>query len=249
LAFVRQAQDDIVVIDGVTSRDDHAALKNVVFSFDFNPNRQAISVASIYIKTNWEDENRLKLSWFVAAPWPLDEYYEATKNEEFFNSVRPFLVNDGSSHGNISEEMKDLVDQKYYFAGCSARWMFGNTISSVIKQIDKYFSSAPNFVDLLKGIVRLQNPDMVNHLACEQGSGGKRIFTSQYIVREAICKDGNEVVRLAYGVANSLQNASFTGWIVEMDFIRQIMDAKGAGLNVILANTNSLVLRFIQVSV
>jgi len=124
------------------------------------------------------------------------------------------------------------VDQKYYFAGCSARWMFGKTVSNVVQIIDKYFERAPNFVDLFKGNVGLESADMANHLACKQGSSGKRFFTSRYIAREAICKGGNEVVRLAYSVADGLQNDSFTGWIVEMDFIEQIKRAKGDGLGV-----------------
>ncbi|KAH9118063.1 hypothetical protein AeMF1_008614, partial [Aphanomyces euteiches] len=237
IRLVDNAQEDIVVIDGVTNRVDHADLESVVFGFDHNPNRKAISVASMSIKTNLEDENLLKLSAFEAAPWSLDEYYQATENEVFFKSVRHFLVNDECSE-DVSEESKvnddnhALIDEKYYYAGCSARWMFGTTIPDVIQQIDKYFRSAPNFVDLLKGIVGSQSPDMVNHLACEQGPSKNRFFTSQHISRKAISTGGDEIVRLAYGVANGLENDSFTGWIVEMDFIQQIMDAQGGGLDV-----------------
>ncbi|KAF0690557.1 Aste57867_18044 [Aphanomyces stellatus] len=236
--YVFDAQDDIIVIDGVTQND--ADLEKTVFDFHNSTSRQAVSVASMFMKRNYEDEDFLKISNFEAAPWSLDEYYTATENEEFAKSVNCILI-DGCCENEKEEEkeeekvnsnIKHLVDQKYYFAGCSARWMFQTTVSNVISQIGYYFARVPSFVDILKGNIGLQSLDMVNHLACEQGTAKQRFFTSQYIARIALDKDGHEAIRLAYGVADILGNNSFKGWIVEMDFIQQIKSAKGNGLNV-----------------
>ncbi|CAK4378272.1 unnamed protein product [Aphanomyces euteiches] len=225
LQFIGFAEDDIVVIDGVSNAVDHIALKKEVFSFDVNPNRQAICVASLtFSKTSPEDLERLKISSFEAVAWSLEEYYEATENEEFFQRVQPYLC-DG-------DDKKEQIDKKYYFAGCSARWMFGKDVSAVVDNIEKAFKRCGNVVDLLKGVVGHENPVVVNHLSCDQGSYGRRFFTSQYVARLAVERGGNEVIRLRYGVANGLENGSFAGWIVELDFIQQIKDAKGSDLEV-----------------
>jgi hypothetical protein len=38
---------------------------------------------------------------------------------------------------------------------------------------------------------------------------------------------------MAYGIASGLNNPSFTGWVVETDFINQVMLAKGKQLEIV----------------
>ncbi|KAF0686337.1 Aste57867_21839 [Aphanomyces stellatus] len=243
--YVIEAQDDILTQSGYD-----ADLEKKNFSFHHSTSRQAVSIASMFMKRNFEDEEFLRISEFEAAAWSLDEYYTATENEEFAKSVYSFLI-DGCSENEKEEEkeeekvksnIKHLVDQKYYFTGCSVRWMFQTTVSNVISQIETYFARVPSFVNILKGNIGQQSIDMVNHLACEQDTNKQRFFTSQYTARITLDKDGHEAIRLAYGVADIMGNNSFEGWIVEMDFIQLIKSARGNGLNV--TNMENRAIRF-----
>ena len=76
------------------------------------------------------------------------------------------------------------------------------------------------------------------------GSSNKKFFTSPFIAKIALREGGNEAVRLAYGIASGLRNPSFTGWVVEMDFISQIMACKGGSLT--LANDSWEVTDYVE---
>ena len=63
-------------------------------------------------------------------------------------------------------------------------------------------------------------------ILCVVSHRGGSFFTSHYIARQVLERGGKEAVRLAYGIASGLNNASFTGWVVEMDFVNQFVDSK-----------------------
>jgi hypothetical protein len=89
--------------------------------------------------------------------------------------------------------------------GCS-----GKPICAAIADINLYFASAPNCIDMLKGIVGERSIVSVNHLMCSyRGSSTRKFFTSAYIARIALQEGGFEAVRLAYGIASGLQSPSF----------------------------------------
>ncbi|KAF0684569.1 Aste57867_23487 [Aphanomyces stellatus] len=194
LEFVHQAKDDIVVIDGVTKDHNHTTLEEAVFYFELGRKKQAVSISSMAIKINVQDDKHLNISHFVALPWYLDDYILATRNDDFFNSIRPFL----ELHGLDDSKRQDAVIRKYFYAGCSARWMFQFTEAEIIQEVDNHLNEVGDIVEFLTTVV----------------------------------------IRSTYGLADGLQNGSFTGWVVEMDFIQQIMNAKGDALKLKSVNNS-----------
>ena len=135
--YIFKASDDIVVIDGVT----HANLSfesDMIAGFEKNKRRKMVSVSSMSTLTNPDHYSQIGISFFTAMPWSLDEYYEATKDDLFYEKVKSKLLIDGSDDtGEISRTT--LVEQKYYYAGCSARWMFQKNIDEVRFDINFFF--------------------------------------------------------------------------------------------------------------
>ncbi|KAG9408908.1 hypothetical protein AC1031_020820 [Aphanomyces cochlioides] len=224
LSFVEDAEDDIIVLNGLT--EDVRELGKRVFSFFKNDHRQAISIASVYVKTNCNDNECLRLSSFDMTPGTLDEYYAAVENEAFFTSVQPYLETD--------IDKKTAINHKFYFAGLSVRWMFGMNRSEVIQDIAKCFDHCPNSAIVLSDYSRPQSTLSVNYLSCDQGPDRTRFFTSQYIARLAMDKVGVDMICLAYQVAKRLNCDDMAGWVVEMDFVQQLKDATGSCLEVLL---------------
>ncbi|KAF0684567.1 Aste57867_23485 [Aphanomyces stellatus] len=70
--FVARSNMDIVVIDGVTDALEHRELEQAVFCFETKSHRQAVSIASMSIKSSTPDEDFYHISKFTALPWSLD---------------------------------------------------------------------------------------------------------------------------------------------------------------------------------
>jgi len=170
--YIMTTKADIVVIDGITDLFEHRQLAS--FVLDHSSKRQAIMVASLAVKTNIEDDEYKGISLLKSYPWTLEEYRSALADMQCFESVKTFLVDD-LKIALDDEELENIVLNKFYHAGCSARWMFG-----------------------------------------------KRLNT----------------------VTSELQNPSFTGWVVEMDFINQITSCKGGSVN--LRNEDWIVTDYIE---
>jgi len=223
---------DIIVIDGVTSLERHMEMCIGAFDFQHNSKRQAISVASMAFKTNVEDQDFREIGEFYSTPWEYTEYLSSFDDAEFCREVYRFMDTNECEKENemTDEEVKNIVKScapdKFYYAGCSARWMFSYPITKITKVVGDCLNRVSNIVDLLKGTVGPASMVSANHLMANF-EGHKQFFTSHYIAREALSQGGSEAVRLAYGIAQGLGNPSFTGWVVEMDFIHQVIASKG----------------------
>lgn len=103
-------------------------------------------------------------------------------------------------------------------AGClTFLLMMSNKILMII------FDKVPDSILLLKGLLGEKSMHSVNHLLVgyPSGTGGFRdFFVSQYVAREVLRSGKSEAMKLAYGIARGLNNPSFTGWVVEMDFVQ-----------------------------
>eukprot|EP00475_Leptophrys_vorax_P041606 TRINITY_DN7839_c0_g1_i5.p1 TRINITY_DN7839_c0_g1~~TRINITY_DN7839_c0_g1_i5.p1 ORF type:complete len:378 (-),score=89.30 TRINITY_DN7839_c0_g1_i5:71-1204(-) len=189
------------------------------FTWKSHPNRTSVQVASMQVRINQEDDDYNRISSFTMAPWTLEEFVSASCDDLFFKSV------EWAFEGLQAESREDLISEKFYFAGCSARWMFNCTVAQLKLKIERHLESCPNSMDLLKGIVDESSPVSVNHLwvgyPLKEGTF-RKFFVSKYVARRVLNSGGFEAVKLAYGVARGLNNPSFTGWVVEMDFIQQL---------------------------
>jgi GTPase SAR1 family protein len=220
---VSESDADIVVIDGVVGNDeDHKRYMKSLWEWRFNPNRKAIQVASMQVKINTTSDDIKGIIKFTLAPWSLEDYVCACRNDLFFDSV--FWAFEGTHE----EDIEDRIGEKFYFAGSSARWMFNYTIDEVKEKIIDHLEACPNSIDLLKGVIGQNSPVSVNHLWVGYRSelgGFRKFFVSQYVAREVLRSGGSEAVKLAYEIARGLNNPSFTGWVVEMDFVQRLSNS------------------------
>jgi hypothetical protein len=111
--------------------------------------------------------------------------------------------------------------------------MWAKSFSSVKYKIARCLKRVTDYIGILKGAIGEGIAGSVNHLMCDYREGS--FFTSQYVAKQVLGRGGHEAVRLAYGIAAGLNNPSFTGWVVEMDFLNQVVDANSRrnGLEVI----------------
>lgn len=218
--YVEYSQVDIVIVDGVVGNlDSHMRYMRSLLCWKVNPHRKSIQVASMQVRVNDEDDEYKHTLRFTMAPWTIEEYLAACRNDEFFQQVK-WAFKDLQA-----ENIDDLITQKFYFAGSSARWMFNCSLAQVKLKIGRHIDACPNSIDLLKGIVGQTSIASVNHLWVGypfEHERFRKFFVSKYAARCVLFSGGLEAVKLAYGVARGLNNPTFTGWVVEMDFILQL---------------------------
>jgi hypothetical protein len=237
--YVERATDDIVVVDGVTKEPHRMNIEDAMFVGLMTSKQQILSVSSVAATIKIEELNRFHISSFVAEPWSLEDYYSATNFASFFNNVEHNLVVDGASLDKTSKSyVRDVVDQKFYYAGFSARWMFEMSAEDVIKDIDDCLDSVLNIMDVVKGMVGSQNANAVNHLTTKSKAEKGRAFTSNYICKEIVQRGDDAVFHASYSLAHAAGNPSLRGWILELDFIHQIQKAVGRGLEVTCKDNN-----------
>jgi hypothetical protein len=108
---------------------------------------------------------------YIFGPWCLEYYMQACTNVEFFVSKRDiFEPNDDGpdpsepsnlSPETINENLKQTINEnhsatrnaqienKFYYAGASARWMVQETVPRIIEIIDIYMDKVSNSKFLL----------------------------------------------------------------------------------------------------
>jgi hypothetical protein len=218
--ILHDASEDIVVLDGVT--EDRRSLIDSIYCRNFL-NRKSVIVASTALKKNYQDLTFNKIHAFSATSWSIEDYYAAVENNDFYDGVKNMLTEESTvtSNGTCTMTPRQLVDQKYYFAGRSARWMFDFPLDQVKEFIEDSFSRVVDYGTYLDRSVGSKSPIVVNHLISSDV-----FFTSPFIARLFLRRGVDKDVHQAYGIALGLRNPTFTGWVVEMDFILQLIASK-----------------------
>lgn len=89
-------------------------------------------------KSRSDDDLYFKVKEIYIDSWTIDEYKSAVKDETFMTSVKTFL--DSSipvEESDETEDIEDLMNSKYYFAGGSCRYMFVYNTKMVIKSLEE----------------------------------------------------------------------------------------------------------------
>jgi hypothetical protein len=120
------------------------------------------------------------------------------------------------------------VEEKFYFAGASARWMFANTVHNVQAQVDLYVERVKNFEQLVNRSHGIRSSDSSNHLLVRyKGTDGpETFFVSRFALKKLLhaSRDRSDI-RRAYALAKQHNNPAFLGWVVEFDFLEQLADS------------------------
>ena len=173
-----------------------------------------------------DDILRIKLP-----PWTLQEYITACRDREFYNEVSCMFedLREGAANEDIAsltdEDREDLIAEKFFYAGGSARWMFNFTIKEVMEDIMDQFAYCDCLYHVRHG-GRGASASTVNHLwvgyPVASGEGLKKFFVSQYVAREALRLCGAADMEQMYLTARDLWNPSLLGWVIETDFIKTL---------------------------
>jgi hypothetical protein len=131
------------------------------------------------------------------------------------------------------EDIKqNRIRGKYYYAGGSARWMFGYGKTEVKTDVKNYIDKCEKKASISNGIKSDLGNLEYNHLRaqfpyCDVGDDMQQTnmtVISQYVLERISISIGEEeferFIKLAYSM--SKDNISFKGWVMELDFTHQL---------------------------
>jgi hypothetical protein len=132
--------------------------------------------------------------------------------------------------------IRDVVMQKFAYAGGSARWMMNVSTDEIDKEIDGYLKECPNMDDLLSFALGPESPLAKTHLYFSSRDNNDNTLYSMVSARATILaveQHGTNGVKQLYKHAAALKNPSFLGWVVEADLFNRcrngslVMEKKG----------------------
>jgi len=104
-----------------------------------------------------------------------EQYFIACKNDLFLKGVEKNLSG--------GENLEEKIDNKFFLAGGSARWMFGMTENNAVKDINNWIQTACDMELLVKGMMGDRSKQAVNHLlSCDKNQ--RSFIVSEYVARE-----------------------------------------------------------------
>ena len=143
--------------------------------------------------------------------WLLSEYQTALQNADFWNSVKHNFPEPGKD-GDLSS----VIEEKFFYAGHSARDMFARSISQIEVLLDMYLKKVNNASDLLAGTVGQAASEAVNHLmTCIRK---QNLIVSQYVSRQLVERTNDEFFKLARSRSMVKGAEPFDGWLFELEF-------------------------------
>ena len=232
------ANVDFLVFDGYKSTLQYKDCLSYLFPPEVRRKRFGMVISSLAGGIMPEDFGGLSptIKFFEHGPWLLEHYHAACENPDFFDSVRNKFdpIDDDDVIGDpSSEEMKVAmyraqVEEKFYFAGASARWMFANTVHNVQAQVDRYVEKVKSFEQLMSEGHGIRSSESSNHLLMRyKGTDGpETFFVSRFALKQLLhaSRDRSDI-RRAYALAKQHNNPAFLGGVVEFDFLEQLADS------------------------
>ena len=245
MELMKSSEADVVIFDGYKSDLRYKNCICALFPLPLFEKRKGIAVSSMAGGLQPENFGQIsrKISFFSFAPWSLQSQLEACANDEFFASVQdkfePYdsclsqhapAATAGFPPDAVSEYAvrKARVEEKYYFAGASARWMFAYTIAEIKAAVERHMDKVSNFNMLLDEAQGYQAKESYNHLLMRSKESGKTetFFVSRYVLKRLLHESrGSGNIQRAYDLAKRHANPSFLGWVVEFDFVEQLYES------------------------
>jgi hypothetical protein len=231
------ANVDFLVFDGYQSTLQYKDCLSFLFPPEIRQKRFGMVISSLAGGIVPEDFGGLSptIKFFEHGPWLLEHYFAACENPDFYNSVRNKFdpIDEDDVIGDPSSEMRVAmyraqVEEKFYFAGASARWMFANTVDDVQFQVGLYVEQVKDFDQLMKDGHGIRSSESSNHLLMRyKGTDGpETFFVSRFALKRLLHASGDKSdIRRAYALAKQHSNPEFLGWVVEFDFLEQLADS------------------------
>ena len=217
--YIKVSDADIIVVDGVVEANAQE-FSQVLFLWEgYRRHRKCVQVASTQLRLNNQDEAIMKILHYEMPPWTLQEYIAACRDGEFYNEVSCMFegLRSGVANEDVAswtgEDREDLIAEKLYYAGGSARWMFGYTTKQVERMIIEEFRRFGG-----------KSPYLWVGYPVAKDRGYWDFCVSQYFAREKLSFGGEAEIKMAYTSATCLRNPAFLGWVIDMDFIQYLHD-------------------------
>eukprot|EP00291_Cryptomonas_curvata_P008108 CAMPEP_0172188552 /NCGR_PEP_ID=MMETSP1050-20130122/21999_1 /TAXON_ID=233186 /ORGANISM="Cryptomonas curvata, Strain CCAP979/52" /LENGTH=515 /DNA_ID=CAMNT_0012863083 /DNA_START=572 /DNA_END=2119 /DNA_ORIENTATION=+ len=226
--MLNQSSANIIVFDGYGFKmgDRISEVLTTLMVQVMRCNSKVIFVSSLggNLKASELGLGRNDLTRFEMSPWTLEDYIAACADVDFFKSVRKFFAIE-STADTISA---DLLQEKYFYAGVSVRWMFEMDIDAIKAEIEMHFSEVRNPEALVDLSAASSTLDSSNHLLMRtRRSDGVFIsfFVSKYAMQHSIQKFHKKGIAWAYHLSAENRNRSHFGWVLELDFVTKLRAA------------------------
>jgi hypothetical protein len=183
------SQKCLLIVDGfLNSNIRHDQTREYAQSWrtadQYNRRLMIISSTSSRGKVNDGEDSLYRVREHLVPSWTRREYVDAVEIPELLSSVSSSL---GSSPpGTSVQGLQELIDQKFYFAGGSARHMFQFALKSVKESLDRALQSIPSRPPEGYFMMSSRAGYAVNRLVAlyQDGEDSRReIFVSAYVRR------------------------------------------------------------------
>ena len=200
-----------VVVDGAT---DSNKLQVVGPTISARRHKKNVFVTSYSIAP--PGEQMIGWNLYNMTSWTLDQYREACSDETFYDVIKGNLILD--DHSNVDLDKNDLLVNKFFLAGSSARWFFGMNIKDAIADIDTQIDRVSDDMALLKCSSGIKSVNLFSSFLSASSFGNSPII-SEYVVRCLTLKCEVAAVTLMSQHDSVKKNPSFHGWVVELAFL------------------------------
>jgi len=198
-------------------KDKHANLVSHAVAKWLIQGKKLVLVCSLQYVIKQETVQIYEVELLEMPSWTFQEYEAAYANQDFKKSIKKDVFPDGE---NDAEKLED----KYFVAGGSARWMFQFTLGDAIKDIEVQISKVGTDAQLLlKGLEGERSNTSISHLFCSLSN--ETFIISEYATRALADKCEASFLTSARNSSLAL-NPSFDGWILEAEFIFRLRAAE-----------------------
>ena len=162
-------------------------------------------------------QQRLKPIHPQPVSWALEEYKIACKNTDLWSQIAKTLGHDEQVEYNESKKF-EAVEEKFFYCGGSARWMFNLSISQITAAIDSKTEGFYNLQSFLSGSAGMSSPLAVNTLYQQfRGGSSTRIsfFISEYAMRRIVERIGDEASNFMWNWATASNHPPVRGLAYE----------------------------------
>lgn len=235
---------DVLVLDGVNRDSYNEALEQLIFWRKAGTNRAGFLTISNKIEElhPHELENMQEkglYNYFSEHSWILGEYLAMFVNKDgsasplFQDNVDVFrkeweIPGDNQAArkrdrtGNLKlASITEIITQKYFFVGGSARWMVRLTTSEAQDEIDKSIAEAKLVGDILDFNLGPKSPAAKTHLYGSMADNGgitRYSIVSERATQMLVNVYGQNGIKELYAHATNINNPAFLGWVIEADF-------------------------------
>ena len=181
--------------------------------------------------------------YFTMHSWILDEYMSAflsngqktrvfVENSAIFDQEWDIEVDGAQQSGTKRirdgrkkmSSVEEVINQKFAYAGGSARWMLQMSTDKIEEEIDDWIQQSKDKMKLLSFSLGPKSSQAKTHLYSSFRSPTgvtKYAMVSERATQLIVDECGTNGIRALYQHALSLQNPSFLGWVVEADLFNR----------------------------